>query len=171
MNRVEVLAGRSIGRLRDVWLLFSRSAVSDPPQPHGPQHSRLPCPLLPPGICPNSCPLSQGNVNKPSAQETSPCQLAQTQGVKWPQYPFPVTQVLCCGDLFKLFKVVTQGFAVEVGEGIISGLTFMFAGCHSVPRMFLLLLIKSGPDTLFECKCKHACRPLPLVKVWWIRWH
>ena len=28
-------------------------------QPHGLQHIRLPCPLLPPGVCPTSCPLSQ----------------------------------------------------------------------------------------------------------------
>ena len=28
-------------------------------QPHGPQHSRLPCPSLSPRICSNSCPLSR----------------------------------------------------------------------------------------------------------------
>ena len=28
-------------------------------QPHGLQHTRLPCPLLSPGVCSNSCPLSQ----------------------------------------------------------------------------------------------------------------
>ena len=27
-------------------------------QPHGLQHARLPCPLLSPGVCSNSCPLS-----------------------------------------------------------------------------------------------------------------
>ena len=27
--------------------------------PHGPQHTRLPCPLLSPGVCSNSCPLSR----------------------------------------------------------------------------------------------------------------
>lgn len=52
----------------------------------------------------------------------------------------------CVVGLFKQIKVVTQGFAMEVGEGIVSGLTSMFAGCHSAPRMFLLVLIKSGPD-------------------------
>ena len=26
--------------------------------PHGLQHTRLPCPLFPPGVCSNSCPLS-----------------------------------------------------------------------------------------------------------------
>ena len=28
-------------------------------QPHGLQHARLPCPSLSPGVCSNSCPLSQ----------------------------------------------------------------------------------------------------------------
>ena len=33
--------------------------MSNPLQPHGLQHARLPCPPLSPGFCPNSCPLSQ----------------------------------------------------------------------------------------------------------------
>ena len=33
--------------------------VSDSLQPHGLQHSRLPCPSLTPGACSNACPLSQ----------------------------------------------------------------------------------------------------------------
>ena len=40
-------------------LLFSRSVVSDSLQPHGLQHSRLPCPSLSCWACLNSCPLSQ----------------------------------------------------------------------------------------------------------------
>ena len=45
--------------LQDGLLLFSCSVVSDSLQPHGLQHSRLPCPSLSPGVCSNSCPLSQ----------------------------------------------------------------------------------------------------------------
>ena len=37
---------------------FSRSGVSNSLQPHGPQHSRLPCPSPAPRIHPNPCPLS-----------------------------------------------------------------------------------------------------------------
>ena len=37
-----------------LWLVLSDSLRS-----HGLQHSRLPCPSLSPGICSNSCPLSQ----------------------------------------------------------------------------------------------------------------
>ena len=41
-------------------LLFNRSVVSNSLQPHGLQHSRLPCPPLSAGVCANSCPLSDG---------------------------------------------------------------------------------------------------------------
>ena len=37
---------------------FSHSVVSDSLWPHGPQHSRPPCPSPTPGVYPNSCPLS-----------------------------------------------------------------------------------------------------------------
>ena len=37
----------------------SRSAVSDSLRPHRLQHARLPRPSLSPGVCSNSCPLSQ----------------------------------------------------------------------------------------------------------------
>ena len=42
-----------------VQLLFHCSVMSDPLWPHGLQHARLPCPSLSPGVCSNSCPLSQ----------------------------------------------------------------------------------------------------------------
>ena len=37
---------------------YSRSVVSDCLQPHGLQHTRLPCPSPTPGACSNPCPLS-----------------------------------------------------------------------------------------------------------------
>ena len=42
-----------------VLLLFSHSVMSDTLQPNRLQHARLPCSLLSPGVCSNSCPLSQ----------------------------------------------------------------------------------------------------------------
>ena len=42
-------------------LLFSRWVVFNSWQPHGLQHSRPPCPSSSPGVCSNSCPLSQRN--------------------------------------------------------------------------------------------------------------
>ena len=54
------------GRLSQMWgkwiyglfLLFSRSVVSNSLQRHGLQHARLPCPSLSPRVCSNSCLLS-----------------------------------------------------------------------------------------------------------------
>ena len=40
-------------------LLFSHQAVSISLQPHGLQHTRLPCPSLSPRVCSNSYPLCQ----------------------------------------------------------------------------------------------------------------
>ena len=42
-----------------MFLLFSRKVVSDSLRPRGLYHARLPCLPLSPGICSNSCPLSQ----------------------------------------------------------------------------------------------------------------
>ena len=42
-----------------IQMLFSRSVLSDSLRPHGLQHARLPCPSLSPGVCSDSCPLSQ----------------------------------------------------------------------------------------------------------------
>ena len=45
--------------LPDLLLLFICLVVSDSLWPHGLQHVILPCPSLSPGVCSNSCPLSQ----------------------------------------------------------------------------------------------------------------
>ena len=42
-----------------IYMLFSRSVVSNSLWPHGLQQARLPCPSLSPGACSNSCPLSR----------------------------------------------------------------------------------------------------------------
>ena len=39
--------------------MFGLSVVSNSLQPHWLQHTRLPCPSVSPGVCSNSCPLSQ----------------------------------------------------------------------------------------------------------------
>ena len=45
--------------LRDMWVQFSRSVMSDSLQPHEPQCSRPPCPSLTPRVHPNPCPSSR----------------------------------------------------------------------------------------------------------------
>ena len=41
-------------------LLFSCLVMFNSLCPHGLQHTSLPCPSLSPGVCSNSCPVSQG---------------------------------------------------------------------------------------------------------------
>ena len=41
-----------------LWLLFSRSVMSNCLGPHGLQHARLPCQSPTPKVCSNACPLS-----------------------------------------------------------------------------------------------------------------
>ena len=40
--------------------------MSDSLQPHGKQHTRPPCPPLSPGVCSDSCPLSQWSMSHPT---------------------------------------------------------------------------------------------------------
>ena len=50
------------GKFCKYWIKFLvvvQSLVSDSLWPHGQQHARLPCPSPSPGVCSNSCPLSQ----------------------------------------------------------------------------------------------------------------
>ena len=42
-----------------LFALFSHSVMSNSLRTHGLQHARLPCPSPSPGVCSNSCPLSQ----------------------------------------------------------------------------------------------------------------
>ena len=75
---------------------FSCSVMSDSLRPHGPQHARLPCPSLTPGVHPNSCPLSQRchPTNSSSAVPFSSClQSFPASGsfqivlhIRWPKY-------------------------------------------------------------------------------------
>ena len=51
-NQYELVLGFFF--FKHIYLLFSRSVVSDSLQPHGLQHARLPCPSLFPGVCSNS---------------------------------------------------------------------------------------------------------------------
>lgn len=61
--------------------------------------------------------------------------LQPTKGTRHPD--FHVIQVLCGDDSFKPVKVVIQDFGLESGEGVISGLAPLFAGCHPLTRFSL----------------------------------
>ena len=66
--------------------LFSRSVVSDSLQPHGLQHSRLPCPSPSPRACSNSCPLTRWchPTISPSASPLSSCPQSFTASASFP---------------------------------------------------------------------------------------
>ena len=51
-------------------LLFSQQVISDTLQPYGLQHSRLPCPIPSPRVCPSSCPLNQWSYPTMSSSVT-----------------------------------------------------------------------------------------------------
>ena len=50
---------RALDRVSKPSVQFSRSVVSDSLRPHGPQHTRPPCPSPTPGVYSNSCPSSR----------------------------------------------------------------------------------------------------------------
>ena len=57
--KVGVISLRIILSCLEYLLLFSRSLMFTSLQPHEMQHARLPCPSVSPGVCSNSCSLSQ----------------------------------------------------------------------------------------------------------------
>ena len=78
-------------------LLYSCSVMSDFLWPHGLQHARLPCPSLSPGVCTNSCPLSQWchpTISSSVIPSPPTFNLSQHQGlfnesvlhIRWPKY-------------------------------------------------------------------------------------
>ena len=54
-----MLCWRHQTRVYNVSVQSSHSVASDSLRPHGPQHTRLPCPSPSPRVYPNWCPLSQ----------------------------------------------------------------------------------------------------------------
>ena len=76
------------------WLWFTHSVLSDSLPPHGRWHARLPCPLLSPGICSNSCLMSwwcHPNSLSSAAQFTFFPQYYPASG------SFPVSQIFLSG--------------------------------------------------------------------------
>ena len=68
-------------------LYLSHSAVSNSLQPRGLQHARLPCPSLSPGVCSNSCPLSQWchpTISSLLPLSLPALNLSQHQGLSFP---------------------------------------------------------------------------------------
>ena len=79
-------------------LLYSCSVMSDFLWPHGLQHARLPCPSLSPGVCTNSCPLSQWchpTISSSVIPSPPTFNLSQHQGLfQWVSSSHQVAKVL-----------------------------------------------------------------------------
>ena len=78
------------------FIQFSQSVISNSLQPHGLQHTRLPCLSPTPWTCSNSCPLSQWShpASSSSVNPFSSCpQSLLASG------SFPVSQLFAWGDL------------------------------------------------------------------------
>ena len=79
-------------------LLFSRLVVSNPLQPHGPQHTRLPCASPSPSASSNSWPLSQWchpSISSMSSPSPPAFNLSHHQGLfKWVSFSHQVARVL-----------------------------------------------------------------------------
>ena len=70
---------------------FSRSVMSNSWQPHGLQHTRLPCPSPSPRVCPSSCPLSHDTIepSHPLLPSSPPALSLSNESalcIRWPQY-------------------------------------------------------------------------------------
>ena len=102
-------------------LLFSHWIMSDSLRPHGLQHARLPCPLLSPGVCSNSCPLGRWcHATIPSSvARFSSCPQSFPASESFPVYRicyfpkdvpwyYPVAKI---PELWQVTKAVKQGFA------------------------------------------------------------
>ena len=75
-------------------LFFSHSVLSDSLRLHGLQHSRFPCPSLPPGVYSNSCPLSWW-CHWTSVSSVAPTPPGQHQGLfHWVSSLYQVAKVL-----------------------------------------------------------------------------
>ena len=98
---------------------FICSVMADSLQPHGLQHSRLPCPSLSPRVCSNPCPLSLwGHPTISSFVVPFFCpQSSQHQGVfQWVGSSHQVAKVL----ELQLQHQSFQWFPTQINSGLIS---------------------------------------------------
>ena len=106
--------------------VFSCEVVSDSLRPHGLQHAGLPCPLLSPRVCSNSCPLSWWS--HPTISLSVPL-FSCLQ-------PFPAS-----GSFPKSQIFAWDGQSVGVSASV-SALPMNIQGCFSLGLAGLILLSK-----------------------------
>ena len=85
---------------------------------HGLQYTRLPCPLLYPRICSNSCPLSQWCHSTMSFSVAPSSSLPQTFPAS---RPFPVSQLFKSGD--QRIEASASALPINIQDWLPTGLT------------------------------------------------
>ena len=117
-------------------LLFSCSVVSDYLQPHGLQHSRLPCPSPSHRVCSNLCPLSRWC--HPAISSSVALVFSCPQSFLASR-SFPMIQLFASGGQTKCWSL---SFSISLSNkysGLISFRTDQF-DLHAVQRTFKSLL-------------------------------
>ena len=113
---------KHLEKFLQILLLFSCSVVSDSLQPHGLQHTRLPYLLLSPGVCSNSCPLSQWchPTISPSAAPFSFCPQSFPASQSFPMSWLFTSGGPSIGALASVFPMNIQGLFPLGLTGLIS---------------------------------------------------
>ena len=142
-------------------LLFSCSVMSDSLGPHGQQHARLPCPSVSPGVCSNSCALSQWchpNISSSVTPFSSCPQSFPASG------SFPMSQLFTSGGqrigaLASVFAMNIQGLFPLGLTGLISlqskGLWRVFSSTIVQKHQFFSVQFSS-----FAQSCLTLCDPM-----------
>jgi len=105
-------------------LLLSHSAVSHSLLPYGLQHARLPCPLLSPRSCSNSCPLSWWchPIISSSVLPFSSClQSFPASG------SFPMSQLFTSGDQSIGASASASVLPMNIQDWFLLGLTYLIS--------------------------------------------
>ena len=113
---------------------FSLSVVSDPLQPHGLQHIRLPCPSPTTGACSNSCPSSRWchPTISSSVIPFSPCLQSFPESGS-----FPVSQLFMSGSQSTGVSASASVLPVNIQDLFPLGLTsLIFLQSKGLSRVF-----------------------------------
>ena len=78
--------------------------------PHGLQHTRLPCPSLSPGVCSNSCPLSQWCHPTTSSSVAASSSHLQS---------FPASMGISMGISISVLSMNIQGWSLHVHNSMV----------------------------------------------------
>ena len=136
---------------------FSCSVMSDSLWPHGLQHTRLPCPLLTPGACSDSCPSSQWchpTISSVTTFSSCPQSFPSSRS-------FPVNQLFTSGGQSIVASASASVLPMNIQDwfplGLTSLISLLFRG---LSRVFSSTTVQK--DQFFELwfkamKLKDAC--------------